>query len=67
VLAQVDAELRAFWSAPPSPGELPKARACTMNLVVVAVTPALAAQWVPVVDEVVQGVPARAIVVGIDP
>jgi glucose-6-phosphate dehydrogenase assembly protein OpcA len=67
VLAQVDAELRAFWSAAPSPGELPKARACTMNLVVVAGTPALAAQWVPVVDEVVQGVPARAIVVGIDP
>jgi glucose-6-phosphate dehydrogenase assembly protein OpcA len=67
VLAQVDAELRAFWSAPPSPGELPKARACTMNLVVVAGAPALAAQWVPVVDEVVQGVPARAIVVGIDP
>jgi glucose-6-phosphate dehydrogenase assembly protein OpcA len=67
VLAQVDAELRAFWSTPPSAGELPKARACTMNLVVVAGTPALAAQWVPVVDEVIASVPARAIVVGLDP
>jgi hypothetical protein len=67
VLAQADADLRAFWATPPSPGELPKARACTMNLVVVAGTPALAAKWTPVVDEVIQGVPARAIVVGLDP
>jgi len=38
-----------------------------MNLVVVAATPELAAQWVPVVDKVLLGIPARAIVVGIDP
>jgi glucose-6-phosphate dehydrogenase assembly protein OpcA len=66
VLARIDAELRALWSAPPAPGETPKARACTMNLVVVAPSPTHAAAWVPVVDEVLQGLPARAIVVGLD-
>jgi glucose-6-phosphate dehydrogenase assembly protein OpcA len=38
-----------------------------MNLVVVAPTPALAEQWVPVVDDVLLGIPARALVVGLDP
>jgi glucose-6-phosphate dehydrogenase assembly protein OpcA len=38
-----------------------------MNLVVVASSTALAQQWVPVIDEVVQRIPARAIVVGLDP
>jgi len=66
VLGRVDAELRALWATAPAPGEVPKARACTMNLVVVASSPALAQQWTPVVDEVVQGTPARAIVVGLD-
>lgn len=64
VLARVDRELRALWST--EPGETPKARACTMNLVVVAATPALAEKWLPVVDEVLLGTPARAIVVGLD-
>jgi len=64
VLARVDSELRALWST--QPGETPKARACTMNLVVVAGTPALAEQWLPVIDEVLLGTPARAIVVGLD-
>lgn len=67
VLAQLDQELRAFWSSPPRPGEVPKARACTKNLVVVAGTPELAERWVSVVDEVLQVVPARAIVVGLEP
>ncbi len=67
VLARLDDELRAFWAAAPQPGEMPRARACTMNLVVVAASPALAQQWLPVVDEVLLGVPARAIVVGLDP
>jgi glucose-6-phosphate dehydrogenase assembly protein OpcA len=66
-LARIDGELRSFWSSPPPPGETPKARACTMNLVVVASSPALAASWVPIVDDVLLGVPARAIVVGLDP
>ena len=38
-----------------------------MNLVVVAASPELAEQWVPIVDDVRAGVPARAIVVGLDP
>jgi glucose-6-phosphate dehydrogenase assembly protein OpcA len=67
VLTRIDQELRAFWSTPAAPGETPRARACTMNLVVVAATPAMAEQWVPVVDEVLLGVPARALVVGLDP
>jgi hypothetical protein len=64
VLARVDGELRALWAT--EPGETPKARACTMNLVVVAATTALAEQWLPIVDEVLLGTPARAIVVGLD-
>jgi glucose-6-phosphate dehydrogenase assembly protein OpcA len=66
VLQRVDAELRALWATPPAPGQMPTARACTMNLVVVASSPALAEAWVPVVDQVLQAVPARAIVVGLD-
>lgn len=64
VLARVDSELRALWAT--QPGETPKARACTMNLVVVAATPGLAEQWLPVIDEVLLTTPARAIVVGLD-
>jgi glucose-6-phosphate dehydrogenase assembly protein OpcA len=67
VLGRLDRELRAFWSMPPPPGETPKARACTRNLVVVAGTPELAEAWVSIVDDVVQAIPARAIVVGFDP
>ena len=67
VLGRVERELRAFWSSPPAPGETPKARACTRNLVVVAGTPGLADRWVAAVDVVLQAVPARAIVVGLDP
>jgi glucose-6-phosphate dehydrogenase assembly protein OpcA len=65
-LARVDAELRAL-AGPPSPGEPARARACTMNLVVVAASPERATGWLPVVDEVLQALPARAIVVGLDP
>jgi glucose-6-phosphate dehydrogenase assembly protein OpcA len=66
-LARVDAELRALGSIPPARGQTAQARACTMNLVVVAPTPERAASWLPVVDEVLQSLPARAIVVGLDP
>jgi glucose-6-phosphate dehydrogenase assembly protein OpcA len=38
-----------------------------MNLVLVAASPALAATWVPMVDDVLSSVPARAIVIGLDP
>ena len=67
LVSQVETELRAFWSMPPAPGETPKARACTRNLVVIAATPRLADRWVSIVDDVVQALPARAIVVGLDP
>jgi glucose-6-phosphate dehydrogenase assembly protein OpcA len=67
VLARADQELRALWAAPPAEGQAPKTRASTMNLVVVAPAPSLHAPWVAIVDQVLQGVPARAIVVGLDP
>jgi glucose-6-phosphate dehydrogenase assembly protein OpcA len=67
VLGRIEGELRAFWSSPPAPGETAKARACTRNLVVVAGTPDLADRWVATLDGVLQTVPARAIVVGLDP
>jgi len=67
VLARVEGELQAFWSSPPAPGETPKARACTRNLVVVAGTPEVADRWLLTVDDVLQAIPARAIVVGLDP
>jgi glucose-6-phosphate dehydrogenase assembly protein OpcA len=73
VLARADEELRMLWSIPPGKSipqgklEPAKSRACTMNLVVIAASPSLAAQVVPVVDEVLLHVPARAIVVGLDP
>jgi glucose-6-phosphate dehydrogenase assembly protein OpcA len=67
VLSRVDRELRAMWTAPPVPGQAAKARACTMNLVVVAPTPDLARRWIPIVDDVLAVTPSRAIVVGLDP
>lgn len=67
VLARVDDELRGLWSVRPAPGETPTARARTGNLVVVASSPAVAESWNAIVDDVVQNVPARAIVVGLDP
>ncbi|HXX67052.1 MAG TPA: glucose-6-phosphate dehydrogenase assembly protein OpcA [Polyangiaceae bacterium] len=67
VLARVDEELRALWTAPSTAGEPPKSRACTMNLVVVGAGPDFATQCIPVIDRVVAHVPARAILVGLDP
>jgi glucose-6-phosphate dehydrogenase assembly protein OpcA len=66
VLDQAEKDLRALWSAPPTPGQTPKTRACTMNLVLV-VPGASLERWGPIVDDVLQGVPARAIVVGLEP
>lgn len=67
VIGRVEGELRSLWATPPAPGEVPRARACTMNLVLVAANVDVAREWVPVVDEVLQGTPARALVVGLDP
>ena len=66
ILDQVERDLTALWAAPPTPGQVPKTRACTMNLVVVVPAPSQE-RWVTIVDDVLQGVPARAIVVGLDP
>lgn len=66
VLNRTLRELAEIWSAPPSPGELPKCRACTMNLVVVS-SPDIAERYTPVVDDVTRGLPARAIVVSLEP
>jgi glucose-6-phosphate dehydrogenase assembly protein OpcA len=67
VLARVENELRALWATPPAAGQPPRTRACTMNLVVVTATPAVVEQWVAIADDVLQSVPGRAIVVGLDP
>jgi glucose-6-phosphate dehydrogenase assembly protein OpcA len=66
VLAQVETELRTFWSTLPAAGLAPRTRACTMNLIVVAPTPKIAADWMPIIDEVLLALPARGIVVGMD-
>jgi glucose-6-phosphate dehydrogenase assembly protein OpcA len=67
VLRRAEDELRALWATPPAAGQPPKSRACTMNLVVIAPTPAVAEHWVSIVDAAIMNVPARAIVVGLDP
>ncbi len=66
VLAQAESDLRALWSTPPTQGQVPKTRACTMNLIVVVPNAALE-RWGPIVDDVLLEVPARAVVVGLDP
>jgi glucose-6-phosphate dehydrogenase assembly protein OpcA len=65
VIARVEKELRDLWAV--QPGEEVKARACTMNLVVVAGPREIADRYTPIVDDVTRGVPARAIVVAVDP
>lgn len=65
VLDRIERELRDIWKVS-VPGELPKSRACTMNLVVVAATVAVAEAYTSVVDDVTRGIPARAIVVALD-
>ena len=67
LLGRVDRELRAYWSTPPPAGEMPTAHASTRNLVVVASAQEIATRWISIVDEVLQTIPARAIVVGLDP
>jgi glucose-6-phosphate dehydrogenase assembly protein OpcA len=67
VIQQVEKELRDIWAAPGKPGEPAKSRVCTMNLIVVAHTRALAERYTPVIDEVTASVPARAIIVALDP
>ena len=65
VITAIEGQLRALW-APPAPGEPLRSRACTMNLVVVASSSAVAEGYTPIVDEVTQSIPSRAIVVTVD-
>jgi glucose-6-phosphate dehydrogenase assembly protein OpcA len=67
VLARIEKELREMWTAPAQPGEAPKSRICTMNLVVAAGTRDLADRYTPVLDEVTSSIPSRAILVALDP
>jgi len=66
VVGRLELELRDLW-APPAPGEPLRSRACTMNLVVVTSSLAVAERYTPVVDEVTQAIPCRAIVVTMTP
>lgn len=67
LLGRIDRELQTYWSTPPPAGETPTAHASTRNLVLVASAQEIATRWVSIVDEVLRTVPARAIVVGLDP
>jgi glucose-6-phosphate dehydrogenase assembly protein OpcA len=64
-LARLESELREIW-APDLAGPS-KTRVCTMNLVVVAGSPALADRYLHIADEVTRSILARAIVVALDP
>jgi glucose-6-phosphate dehydrogenase assembly protein OpcA len=64
VMARVERELREMWT---TPSGAPRWRACTMNLVVAATSTAEAERFTSVVDEVTRSIPARAIVVALDP
>ncbi len=66
ILARIERELREMWTAPLAPGEAPKSRACTMNLVVAASSREIADRYTPVIDEVTAALPSRAIVVALE-
>jgi glucose-6-phosphate dehydrogenase assembly protein OpcA len=67
VIARIEKELIEIWSAPAMVGQAGKSRVCTMNLVVVANSRELAERYIAVVDEVMSSIPARAIVVALEP
>lgn len=67
VISRIEKELREMWTAPQAPNEPPKSRACTMNVVVIVGSRELADRYTPVLDEVTQNIPARAILVALEP
>jgi len=67
VIARIERELRDIWTSPTAPGDTPKTRVCTMNLVVIAGSREIAERYTSVVDEVTASIPARAIVVSLEP
>ena len=68
VLTRIERDLRELWAQPSGSNLLapPTARACTMNLVVVAGSSDLADRYTRVVDEVAAAIPSRAIVVALE-
>ncbi len=67
VMARIERELRDMWSVAAPAGDVPRARACTMNLVVVASSEEIAERYLAIIDDVTRSIPARAIVVALDP
>ena len=67
ILGRIERELRDMWSAQLAPGEAPRSRACTMNLVVAASSRDMADRYTAVVDEVTASIPSRAIIVALEP
>jgi glucose-6-phosphate dehydrogenase assembly protein OpcA len=67
VISRIEKELRDFWATPAAPGEPPKTRVCTMNLIIVSGSREIADRYTHVVDEVTASIPARAIVVALEP
>jgi glucose-6-phosphate dehydrogenase assembly protein OpcA len=67
VIARLEKELLEIWATPTKGGDPGKSRVCTMNLVVVANSRELAQRYTAVVDEVTSSIPARAIVVALEP
>ncbi len=65
VLSRLEREMRDMWT--PQPGEPVKSRVCAMNLVVVAGSRELGEKYTAIVDEVTRNLPARAIIVPLDP
>lgn len=67
VIARIERELIEIWAGPTTAGASGKSRVCMMNLVVVANSSELAKRYTAIVDEVTSSIPARAIVVAIEP
>lgn len=66
VIAEIQSQLRRSW-APPSGNAPALMRVTTMNLVVVSTSPDAVDRYTHVVDDVVQAIPARTLLVSIDP
>jgi glucose-6-phosphate dehydrogenase assembly protein OpcA len=68
VISRIERELRELWAQPSGSSVLvpPTARACTMNLVVVAGSSDLADRYTRVVDEVAAAIPSRAIIIALE-
>jgi len=64
VITRIEKELREIWT---TPGEAPRTRVCTMNLIVIAGSQAIADRYVSVIDDVTASIPARAILVALEP